>query len=76
MATSLPEQFFPLATRDQFHIELELSPSASLEKTQGVAQDARTIILNHPEVTNVHWFLGNEAPEFYYNLPRRSEVSV
>ncbi|NEQ50220.1 MAG: efflux RND transporter permease subunit [Leptolyngbya sp. SIO3F4] len=73
MATSLPEQFFPLATRDQFHIELELSPSASLEKTQGVAQDARTIILNHPEVTNVHWFLGNEAPEFYYNLPRRSE---
>lgn len=73
MATSLPEQFFPPATRDQFHIELELSSSASLEKTQGVVQDARTIILNHPEVTNVHWFLGNEAPEFYYNLPRRSE---
>lgn len=73
MAANLPEQFFAPATRDQFHIELELSPSASLEKTQGVAQDARAIILNHPEVTNVHWFLGNEAPEFYYNLPRRSE---
>ncbi len=73
MATSLTEQFFPPATRDQFHIELELSSSASLEKTQGVVQDARAIILNHPEVTNVHWFLGNEAPEFYYNLPRRSE---
>ena len=73
MAANLPEQFFAPATRDQFHIELELSPSASLKKTQGVAQDARAIILNHPEVTNVHWFLGNEAPEFYYNLPRRSE---
>ena len=73
MAASLPEQFFPPATRDQFHIELELSSAASLEKTQSVAQEARAIILNHPEVTNVHWFLGNEAPEFYYNLPRRGE---
>lgn len=73
MATSLPEQFFPPATRDQFHIELELLSFASLAKTQAVAQDARAIILNHPEVTNVHWFLGNEAPEFYYNLPRRGE---
>ena len=71
MASSLPEQFFPPAERDQFHIELELSPSASLEKTQSAIQNARTIILQHPEVENVHWFLGNEAPEFYYNLPRR-----
>ncbi|MEM9219590.1 MAG: efflux RND transporter permease subunit [Cyanobacteria bacterium P01_F01_bin.150] len=74
MAAGLPEQFFPPATRDQFHIELELSSAASLEKTQEVVQDARTIILDHPEVTNVHWFLGNEAPEFYYNLPRRNEA--
>ena len=73
MAASLPEQFFPSATRDQFHIELELSAAASIEKTQGAVQDARSIILSHPEVTNLHWFLGNEAPEFYYNLPRRSE---
>ncbi|NEQ64741.1 MAG: efflux RND transporter permease subunit, partial [Symploca sp. SIO2D2] len=71
MASSLPEQFFPPAERDQFHIELELSSSAPLKKTQSVVQDARAIILSHPEVTNVHWFLGSEAPEFYYNLPRR-----
>ncbi|NET38608.1 MAG: efflux RND transporter permease subunit, partial [Cyanothece sp. SIO1E1] len=73
MAPHLPEQFFPPAERDQFHIELELSASASLEKTQAMVQAAGPIILNHPEVTNLHWFLGNEAPEFYYNLPRRGE---
>jgi len=71
MASSLPEQFFAPAERDQFHIELELSSSTPLEKTQSVVQDARAIILSHPEVTNVHWFLGTVAPVFYYNLPRR-----
>ncbi len=71
MAFTLQEQFFPPAERDQFQIEFELPSSASLEKTQSVVQNARSIILNHPEVANVYWFLGNEAPEFYYNLPRR-----
>ncbi|MEL6929381.1 MAG: efflux RND transporter permease subunit, partial [Cyanobacteria bacterium J06600_6] len=70
MASTLPEQFFPPAERDQFQIELELSALASINKTQSVAQDARTVILQHPEVKNVHWFLGNRPPEFYYNLPR------
>ena len=71
-ASSLQEQFFPPAERDQFHIELELPSSASLEKTQSVVQESQDIILNHTEVANVHWFLGNHAPEFYYNLPRRA----
>ncbi|MEM8832665.1 MAG: efflux RND transporter permease subunit, partial [Cyanobacteria bacterium P01_G01_bin.19] len=71
LASSLPEQFFPPAERDQFHIELELSPLASINKTQLAVRDARDIILQHSEVENVHWFLGNQAPEFYYNLPRR-----
>ena len=71
MATTLPEQFLPPAERDQFQIEFELPSSASLQKTQSVVQDARAIILKHPEVAKIHWFLGNQAPEFYYNLPRR-----
>jgi len=68
MARGIPEQFFPPAERDQFHIELELPASASLKKTESVAIKAREILLSHPGVVNVHWFFGRNAPSFYYNL--------
>ncbi|MEM6751602.1 MAG: efflux RND transporter permease subunit [Cyanobacteria bacterium P01_E01_bin.35] len=68
MASDIPEQFFPPAERDQFHIELELPASASLKETESVAVEARKILLSHPEVVNVHWFLGRNAPSFYYNM--------
>ncbi|NEO77941.1 efflux RND transporter permease subunit [Moorena sp. SIO4G3] len=68
MAGTLQEQFFPPADRDQFHIELELSSSASIEQTKSVVEGATEVILKHPEVLNVHWFLGTYAPAFYYNI--------
>lgn len=68
MASDIPEQFFPPAERDQFHIELELPASASLQETESVAVEARKILLSHPEVVNVHWFFGRNAPSFYYNI--------
>ena len=40
MAGNIPEQFFPPAERDQFHIELELTASASLKETESVALKA------------------------------------
>ena len=72
MAASLEEQFFPPADRDQFHIEFKLPPQASLEQTRSLVLQARELILRHPEIDNVHWFVGREAPAFYYSLPRGS----
>ncbi|MAT14797.1 MAG: acriflavine resistance protein B [Planctomyces sp.] len=71
----LPEQFFPPADRDQFHIEFELSPQASIEQTEGAVKQVREQLLAHPEIENVHWFLGRSAPNFYYNLVQTREQS-
>ncbi|MDG1051480.1 MAG: efflux RND transporter permease subunit [Planctomycetota bacterium] len=67
-ATSLPEQFFPPADRDQFNVELELHRSASLEVTEQVARAAREVMLEHPRVERVQLFLGESGPKYYYNL--------
>lgn len=66
--TQLQEQFFPPADRDQFHVEMELPTHTSIEETRRQIMSARELILAQPEVTNVHWFLGKNAPIFYYNL--------
>ncbi|NET34554.1 MAG: efflux RND transporter permease subunit [Cyanothece sp. SIO1E1] len=65
---SLTEQFFPPAGRDQLQIELELPIYGSMRQTEAIAQQARELMLAHPEVMDVHWFLGRSAPRFYYNL--------
>ncbi len=65
---SLETQFFPPADRDQMQIELELPASASLEQTKSVVRQVRSKFLQHPEVSDVHWFIGRSAPSFYYNI--------
>ena len=75
-ATTLQEQFFPAADRDQLHIELELSPQSSLAGTLETTRKIRERLLQDPKVLRVDWFIGESAPAFYYNLiPRRSAVS-
>ncbi len=75
-ASSLKEQFFPPADRDQLQIELELSPQSSLESTLATTQEISELLLEEPIVKRVDWFVGESAPAFYYNLiPRRSSVS-
>ena len=73
MAGTLPEQFFPPADRDQINLELELSPQASLQQTQARTQQIRDRLLQYPEITAVSWFIGKDAPAFYYNLQRDRE---
>jgi multidrug efflux pump subunit AcrB len=67
-ASTLPEQFFPPADRNQVQIELLLPTHASIERTEALAIRARELIETHPQVTRVHWFLGTSAPKFYYNM--------
>lgn len=65
---TLPQQFFPPTNRDQVQIELELPTQTPLTATQTQVIQARAIALNHPDVADVHWFLGRSAPIFFYNV--------
>lgn len=76
LGTTLTEQFFPPADRDQINIQLELPATSSIASTQRVVESARKLMLKHDEVASVDWYLGESAPSFYYNmLASRSGVS-
>ena len=64
----LEEQFFPPADRDQFQVELLLPWQTPTPETLRRAELAREVILEHPRVVDVHWFVGESAPRFYYNI--------
>jgi multidrug efflux pump len=66
-AFDLAEQFFPPSDRDQVQIELRLPYQASQEETRAAAEEARRELRRHPQVEDVHWFLGRSSPKFYYN---------
>ncbi len=65
---TLPQQFFPPTNRNQFQIEFELPTQTSLEATQAQVGQARVLALTHPDVDDVHWFIGRTAPPFFYNV--------
>ena len=67
-ATRLNEQFFPPAEREQFQIQLRLPNEASIRQTVETTQRARAMLLEDPAVVDVHWFAGENAPKFYYNM--------
>ncbi|MFQ4137850.1 efflux RND transporter permease subunit [Nodosilinea sp. PGN35] len=65
---TLPQQFFPPTNRNQFQIEFELPTQVPLAITQRQVQQARELALAHPEIDDVHWFMGRSAPPFFYNV--------
>lgn len=69
-AITLEQQFFPPAARDQINIEFELQNQAAIALTEHTIGDATQVIKSHSEVEDVSWFLGENAPTFYYNLQR------
>ncbi|WP_017328343.1 efflux RND transporter permease subunit [Synechococcus sp. PCC 7336] len=68
VSPTLPLQFFPPADRDQFHIEVELAPQASLAQTQTTVTEVSQLLRQHSRVKDVNWFIGTAAPTVYYNL--------
>jgi multidrug efflux pump subunit AcrB len=64
----LEQQFFPPTNRDQVQIELRLPQQSPLDRTEALALAARERLRQHPAVAEVHWFLGESAPPFFYNL--------
>lgn len=72
LAQRLPEQFFPPSDRTQIQLEIELPSRAALAETRSTAESIRAALLENDSVERVHWFLGESAPTFFYNLmPRR-----
>ncbi|MEM9119251.1 MAG: efflux RND transporter permease subunit [Cyanobacteria bacterium P01_F01_bin.56] len=67
-AGTLENQFFPLLDRDQFQLEMEFAPQTSIKQTRQQVMQAREVILQHENVEDVYWFVGESAPRFYYNL--------
>ncbi|MEZ6119080.1 MAG: efflux RND transporter permease subunit [Pirellulaceae bacterium] len=74
-AATLPEQFFPPADRDQLQIELELPATVSIERTTEVAKTIGNLLVMDDRIQAVHWFVGESAPSFYYNVIRRREAT-
>lgn len=67
IAPQLPEQFFPPADRDQFHIQLELPVDASISATRQAASQL-TELVSRSGAESVSWYFGESAPMFYYNV--------
>jgi multidrug efflux pump subunit AcrB len=67
-ATTLPQQFFPPADRDQFHIEMRLPQQASIEETVRATERVDAILEKSEGILGTTWFIGKSAPPFYYNL--------
>ena len=65
---TLKEQFFPPTDRAQIRMVIELPNSRTLSSTERAAELIRARCLQHPEIQDVHWFLGRSVPKFYYNL--------
>ena len=72
-AGTLQNQFFPLVSRDRFQIEVEFASSTAIAETKARTIQARETILANPKVKDVHWFMGESAPKFYYNFTGNRE---
>lgn len=72
----IPQQFFPPVDRDQFHIQLEMPPTASLAETRKAAERARGIVLAHEEANSIVWFIGDQPPRVYYNTTIKTDGAV
>jgi len=68
LAGQLQEQFFPTSDRDMFHIEVFLPAQASINNTHQVTSDISGYLYQQDGIEQVRWFIGKNAPSFYYNL--------
>jgi multidrug efflux pump subunit AcrB len=73
LASTLGQQFFPPADRDQFEIEVWMAPGASIRKTESVTRAIEARMREYPEVKEVHWLIGGSFPTIYYNRIMKQE---
>jgi multidrug efflux pump subunit AcrB/outer membrane protein TolC len=64
----VPQQFFPLAERDQFVMDVWLPEGAKIEATDAAVRRIESVLAREPLVKSYASFLGVSAPRFYYNV--------
>lgn len=67
-AQHLTEQFFPPSDRDMFQIELFMPAQSSIENTRDKAEQVSQYLYQLNGIDKVRWFIGKNAPSFYYNM--------
>ncbi|WP_432474336.1 efflux RND transporter permease subunit [Amphritea sp. HPY] len=72
-AKQLTEQFFPPSDRNMFQIEVYLPAQSSIMATQRVARQISAILEQKDGIEHARWFIGNNAPSFYYNMVPRQQ---
>ncbi|MDO6766111.1 efflux RND transporter permease subunit [Agarivorans sp. 1_MG-2023] len=72
-AGSLTEQFFPPSDRDMFQIEVYMAPQSSIYATERLTEELTEHLYAKQGIKSVSWFVGNNAPSFYYNLMLRQQ---
>ena len=73
LVSRIPEQFFPPSDRDMINFELYLPASASINETQRVAALVDAELEKITAIESRQWFIGGNAPSFYYNLIQRND---
>jgi len=64
----VPQQFFPLAERSQFVMDVWLPEGARIEATDAAVRRIEAVLQKEPLVSSYTSFLGSSAPRFYYNV--------
>ncbi len=66
--TLVRQQFFPLAERDQFVMDVWLPEGTRIEATDAAVRRIEGVLQKKPEVRSYTSFLGASFPRFYYNV--------
>ncbi len=64
---TLTNQFFPAVDRNQFQVQIQLPPHASIGETRAATETADAVLRKHPEVVDTFWSIGESSPRVYYN---------
>ena len=67
-AKHLTEQFFPPSDRDMFQIEVFMSAQSSIDNTKAMTDKVSDYLYQQSGIDKVRWFIGKNAPSFYYNM--------
>ncbi|MEL7536136.1 MAG: efflux RND transporter permease subunit [Pseudomonadota bacterium] len=73
LASTLGQQFFPPADRNQFEIEVRMPASTAIERTADIARRIENVLREYPTVGEVHWRVGGTYPTLYYNRIMREQ---
>ena len=74
LAGTLPSQFFPQTERDQFQIDIQLNPGATIYEARDIAQEVNTLLRDqYPDIEGIHFVVGEPGPRVYYNSFNNTE---